>query len=134
VKGWPGQQVPSHEVECERACRSGAVKRGREQVASHREALVRVGVTWRRAQLVLLSAQCMDVAAIAKVAFTSVDRVISTSLPGPAYGRSAPQWSGGLANNPRSASPATRFHPKGPSFRLHPGAPVGYPNPRHLQG
>ena len=32
-------------------------------------------VTWRRAQLVLLSAQGMDVAAIAKVSFTSSDRV-----------------------------------------------------------
>jgi transposase len=33
------------------------------------------GVTWRRAQMVLLSAQGMDVPAIAKVAFTSEDRV-----------------------------------------------------------
>jgi len=32
-------------------------------------------VTWRRAQMVLPSAQGMDVAAIAKVAFTSEDRV-----------------------------------------------------------
>ncbi len=32
-------------------------------------------VTWRRAQMVLLSAQGIDVAAIAKVAFTSDDRV-----------------------------------------------------------
>jgi transposase len=32
-------------------------------------------VTWRRPQMVLLSAQGMDVAAIAKVAFTSEDRV-----------------------------------------------------------
>ncbi len=32
-------------------------------------------VTWRRAQMVLLSAQGMDVAQIAKVAFTSEDRV-----------------------------------------------------------
>jgi transposase len=32
-------------------------------------------VTWRRAQMVLLSAQAMDVAQIAKVAFTSRDRV-----------------------------------------------------------
>ena len=31
-------------------------------------------VTWRRAQIVLLSAQGMDVAAIAKVVFTSEDR------------------------------------------------------------
>src|SRR5258707_10250654 len=32
-------------------------------------------VTWRRAQMVLLPAQGMDVRAIAKVAFTSEDRV-----------------------------------------------------------
>ncbi len=32
-------------------------------------------VTWRRAQVVLLSAQGMDAAGIAKVAFTSEDRV-----------------------------------------------------------
>ena len=32
-------------------------------------------VTWRRAQMVLLSAQKMDVAQIAKVALTSADRV-----------------------------------------------------------
>lgn len=32
-------------------------------------------VTWRRAQMVLLSTQGMDVAAIAQVAFTSPDRV-----------------------------------------------------------
>jgi len=32
-------------------------------------------VTWRRAQMVLLSAQGMDVASIAKVTFTSEDRV-----------------------------------------------------------
>lgn len=32
-------------------------------------------VTWRRAQMVLLSVQGMDVAAIAKVTFTSADRV-----------------------------------------------------------
>ena len=32
-------------------------------------------VTWRRAQMVLLSAQGMDVAQIAQVAFTSPDRV-----------------------------------------------------------
>ena len=32
-------------------------------------------VTWRRAQMVLLSAQAMDVAQIAQVTFTSPDRV-----------------------------------------------------------
>ena len=32
-------------------------------------------VTWRRAQMILLSAQGMSVDAVAKVAFTSQDRV-----------------------------------------------------------
>jgi hypothetical protein len=32
-------------------------------------------VTWRRAQMVLLSAQGMDITQIARVAFTSPDRV-----------------------------------------------------------
>jgi hypothetical protein len=36
-------------------------------------------VTWRRAQMVLLSAQGMDVAMIAEVTFTSPDRVLSDS-------------------------------------------------------
>jgi hypothetical protein len=36
-------------------------------------------VTWRRAQMVLLSAQGMDVAAIAGVAFASEDRVRATN-------------------------------------------------------
>jgi hypothetical protein len=37
-------------------------------------------VTWRRAQMVLLSAQGMDVAGIARVAFTSEDQVASRQL------------------------------------------------------
>lgn len=35
-------------------------------------------VTWRRAQMVLLSAQGMDVTAIAEVTFTSADPVRAT--------------------------------------------------------
>ncbi len=38
-------------------------------------------VTWRRAQMVLLSAQGTDAAAIAKVAFTSEDRVGVLRMP-----------------------------------------------------
>ena len=57
--------------------------RVREIDADERRRLVRIiirrgsgsVVTWRRAQMVLLSAQGMDVAAIVKVAFTSEDRV-----------------------------------------------------------
>ena len=43
-------------------------------------------VTWRRAQMVLLSAQGMDAAAIARVAFTSEDRVRDVIRNFNAYG------------------------------------------------
>jgi hypothetical protein len=61
-------------------------------------------VTWRRAQMVLLSAQGMDVAEIAKVTFTSQDRVrevLTTRTPTastpsiPATGEGAPHLHAG---------------------------------------
>jgi transposase len=54
-------------------------------------------VTWRRAQMVLLSAQHMDVPAIAKVAFTSEDRVRDVIRNFNADGFSAlyPKYKGG---------------------------------------
>jgi hypothetical protein len=74
-------------------------------------------VTWRRAQIVLLSAQVMDVAAIAKVVFTSEDRARDVihnfnadgSAPctpdtGAGGRRSSPWASGGRSR--RSPSPA----------------------------
>jgi hypothetical protein len=51
-------------------------------------------VTWRRAQMVLLSAQGKDVAAIARVAFTSEDRV-RDMIPALIAARSG--WLHGLA-------------------------------------
>ena len=54
-------------------------------------------VTWRRAQMVLLSAQGMDVPAIAKVAFTSQDRVrdVIRSFNADGFGSLYPKYRGG---------------------------------------
>ena len=54
-------------------------------------------VTWRRAQMVLLSAQGMDVPAIAKVAFTSEDRVrdVIRNFNADGFGSLYPKYNGG---------------------------------------
>ena len=54
-------------------------------------------VTWRRAQMVLLSAQGMDVGAIAKVAFTSEDRVrdVIGNFNADGFGSLYPKYRGG---------------------------------------
>ena len=54
-------------------------------------------VTWRRAQMVLLSAQGMDAAAIAKVAFTSEDRVrdVIRNFNADGFNSLYPKYSGG---------------------------------------
>jgi transposase len=54
-------------------------------------------VTWRRAQMVLLSAQGMDVSAIAKVAFTSEDRVrdVIRNFHADGFGSLYPKYAGG---------------------------------------
>jgi transposase len=54
-------------------------------------------VTWRRAQMVLLPAQGMDVAAIAKVAFTSEDRVrdVIRNVNADGFGSLHPRYCGG---------------------------------------
>ena len=54
-------------------------------------------VTWRRAQMVLLSAQGMDVAQIAKVAFTSQDRVreVLHNFNDDGFDSLVPKYSGG---------------------------------------
>src|SRR5437588_7144285 len=54
-------------------------------------------VTWRRAQMVLLSAQGMDVAGIAKVAFTSEDRVrdVIHNFNADGFGSLYPRYQGG---------------------------------------
>src|ERR1700690_2260361 len=54
-------------------------------------------VTWRRAQMALLSAQGMDAAAIAKVAFTSEDRVrdVIRNFNADGFSSLYPKYSGG---------------------------------------
>jgi transposase len=54
-------------------------------------------VTWRRAQMVLLSAQGMDVAGIAKVTFTSSDRVreVINNFNADGFDSLYPRYSGG---------------------------------------
>jgi transposase len=54
-------------------------------------------VTWRRAQMMLLSAQGMDVPAIAKVAFTSEDRVrdVIRNFNADRFGSLYPKYKGG---------------------------------------
>ncbi len=56
-------------------------------------------VTWRRAQMVLLSAQGMDVAGIAKVAFTSEDRVrdVIHNFNADGFSSLSPRYRGGRA-------------------------------------
>jgi transposase len=56
-------------------------------------------VTWRRAQMVLLSAQGMDAAAIAKVAFTSEDRVrdVINNFNADGFDSLYPRYKGGRA-------------------------------------
>ena len=56
-------------------------------------------VTWRRAQMVLLSAQGMDAAAIAKVAFTSEDRVrdVIRNFNADGFDSLYPRYKGGRA-------------------------------------
>ena len=55
-------------------------------------------VTWRRAQMVLLSAQGMGVGAIAKVAFTSEDRVrdVIRNFNADGFESLYPRYKGGL--------------------------------------
>jgi transposase len=54
-------------------------------------------VTWRRAQMVLLSVQGMDVAGIAKVTFTSLDRVreVINNFNEDGFGSLYPKYAGG---------------------------------------
>jgi transposase len=65
-------------------------------------------VTWRRAQMVLLSAQGMDVPAIARVAFTSEDRVrdVIRNFNGDGFGSLYPKYKGG--RSPKFTLPQRR--------------------------
>ena len=60
-------------------------------------------VTWRRARMVLLSAQNMDVAGIAKVAFTSEDHVrdVIHNFNADGFDSLYPRYRGGHPRGPR---------------------------------
>jgi transposase len=76
-------------------------------------------VTWRRAQMVLLSAQGMDVPAIAKVAFTSEDRVrdVIRNFNADGFSSLYPRYKGGRP--PKFTLPQRREVKK--VARTHPG-------------
>ncbi|MFF8617453.1 hypothetical protein ACF07K_33060, partial [Streptomyces sp. NPDC015350] len=61
-------------------------------------------VTWRRSQMVLLSAQGMPVAKIAEVTFTSADRVRDVIHKGP-----VPEWWTPLSPAPAGAGQEASF-------------------------
>jgi len=97
-------------------------------------------VTWRRAQMVLLSAQGMDVPAIAKVAFTREDRVrdVIRNFNADGFNSLYPKYKGGRPPNftlpPRreikkiaEAKPAEYDLP---FFHLEPGQAGGLPGGR----
>jgi hypothetical protein len=66
-------------------------------------------VTWRRAQMVLLSGQGMDVPAIAKVAFTSEDRVrdVIRNFNADGFSSLYPKYTGWIPTNERFRDPST---------------------------
>jgi transposase len=87
-------------------------------------------VTWRRAQMVLLSAQGMDVPAVAKVAFTSEDRVrdVIRNFNADGFGSLYPRYKGGRPPKftleqrreiKKIASPGSKAHASAhPAFML----------------
>jgi hypothetical protein len=68
-------------------------------------------VTWRRAQMVLLSTQGMDVAGIAKVAFTSEDRVRDERVPQHVRMRPGNPHTGLIGQAPEPARGGVAVHP-----------------------
>ena len=67
-------------------------------------------VTWRRAQMVLLSAQGMDAAGIARVTFTSKDRVrdVIRNFSADGFASLYPKYRGGQAFEAQGAANAQR--------------------------
>src|SRR5450755_2619453 len=91
-------------------------------------------VRWRRAQIVLPSAQHMDVPALAKIAFTSQDRVreVIHNFNRDGFDSLAPKYSGGRP--PKFTVPRTRRSERSPSVvrpttanRLPLGRSPGWP-------
>src|SRR6266704_1816854 len=98
-------------------------------------------VTWRRAQMVLLSAQGMDVAAIAKVGFTSEDRVrdVIRNFNADGFGSLYPRYKGGrppkftLAQR-REIKKIAKSKPGEHDLPLSPGACRSWPSSWSLRG
>jgi hypothetical protein len=98
-------------------------------------------VTWRRAQMVLLSAQAMDVPAIAQVTFTSPDRVRDVlhnfNLDG--FDALYPRYRGGrpptftLAQR-RAIKQLALSRPQTTTCRSRPGAWPSWPTSWSLRG
>jgi hypothetical protein len=89
-------------------------------------------VTWRRAQMVLLSAQGMGVPAIAKVAFTSEDRVrdVVRNFNADGFGSLCPKYKGGRRRrSPWPSGGRSRRSPRpsraSTTCRFRPGASGG---------
>jgi transposase len=96
-------------------------------------------VTWRRAQMVLLSAQGMDVQAIAKVAFTSEDRVrdVIRNFNADGFGSLYPGYKGGhppkfTLGQRREIKKIAKSRPAGHGLplNLEPGRASGVPGGR----
>jgi len=91
-------------------------------------------VTWRRAQMVLLSAQGMDVPAIAKVAFTSEDRVrdVIRNFNADGFGSLYPKYKAAIRRSSRWPSGGRSRSSPSPSrptltCRFPPGAWLSWP-------
>jgi transposase len=91
-------------------------------------------VTWRRAQMVLLPAQGMDVPAIAKVAFTSEDRVrdVIRNFNADGFTSLYPKYKGGhppkfTLGQRREIKKIAKAKPAGHDLPSPPGAWTGWP-------
>jgi transposase len=86
-------------------------------------------VTWRRAQMLLLSAQGMDMPAIAKMAFTSEDRVrdVIGNFNADGFGSLYPKYKGGhppksTLGQRREIKKLAKSKPASTTCRFPPGA------------
>jgi transposase len=91
-------------------------------------------VTWRRAQMVLLSAQGMDLPAIAKVAFTGEDRAreVIRNFNADGFSSLYPKYKGGrppkfTLQQRREIKKIARSRPAGHDLPFSPGAWLSWP-------
>lgn len=81
---------------------------------------LRIGVTWRRAQMLLLSAQGMEVPAIAKVDFTGEDRVrdVIRNFNAGGFGSLSPSTRAVIRRGSRHEGLRTLLREEGVTFQL----------------